>query len=75
MWFPPVRAEKKGTFCSSAISIVSCVHDDLTEEQQHERGHVASGLPVLAIAWMRKEALRTEYAIRTVEMAESGFGA
>jgi transposase len=49
-----------------------CAHEDLTEEQRHEGDHIASCLPALAIAWMRKEALRTWYATSTVETAESG---
>jgi len=50
-------------------------HEELTEKQQHERDHIASCLPALAIAWMLKEALRTWYATSTVETAENGLDA
>lgn len=50
-------------------------HEALTEQQQHERDHIASRLPALALAWMLKEALRTWYASSTVETAEQGLDA
>ena len=49
--------------------------EDLTEDQAHERTHIGEHLPLLEMAWLLKEALRTWYATATVTTAAKDLDA
>lgn len=50
-------------------------HEELTQEQAHERTLISQALPCLEAAWQLKEALRTWYATATALTAAAGLDA